>query len=115
MNTRNKGNCYGCNKPGHLKRNCPEETSTQTQAQSSDNKGQRKEVICFNCDKTGHYARQCRGPKKNFKCDNPQEEERIMKIVQKVLVRSNSKPEDFPYRRWLQDEPFLIVTVMNIK
>ena len=38
-----------------------------------------------------------------------------MKIVQKVLVRSNSKPEDFPYRRWLQDEPFLIVTVMNIK
>ena len=28
------GNCYGCNKPGHLKRNCPEGNSTQTQAQA---------------------------------------------------------------------------------
>ena len=51
------GNCYGCNKPGHLKRNCPEGNSTQTQARSSNNRGQRKEDICFSCDKTRHYAR----------------------------------------------------------
>ena len=89
------GNCYGCNKPGHLKRNCLEGNSTQAQAWSSDNRGQRKEVTCFNCDKTGHYARQSRGPKKNYKLDNPQEEERIMKIVQKMIVKSNSKLEDF--------------------
>ena len=61
------GNCYGCNKPGHLKRDCTEKTSTQAQARSSFNRGQKKEVICFNCDKTGHFARQCRGPKKNYK------------------------------------------------
>ena len=89
------GNFYGCNKPGHLKRNCPEGNSTQTQARSSDNRGQRKEVICF-CDKAGDFARQCRGPKKNYKRDNTQEDKMIMKLVQKMLVRSNSKLEDFP-------------------
>ena len=95
-------NCYGCNNPEHLKRNCPEGNSTQAQAQSSDNRGQRKEIICFNCDKTGHFVRQHRRLKKNYKRDNPQEEERIMKIVQKMMVRSNSKLEDFQLRRWLQ-------------
>ena len=89
------GNCYSCNKPGHLKRNCPEGNSTQAQARSSNNRGQRKEIICFNCDKMGHYARQYGGRKKHYKHDNPQEKERIMKIVQKMMVRSNSKPEDF--------------------
>ena len=109
------GNCYGCNKPGHLKRNCPEGNSTQTQARSSDNREQRKEAICFNCDKAGHYARQCRGQKKNYKRDNPQEKERIMKIVQEMLVRSNSKREDFPLRRWLQDKSFPILTITYLK
>ena len=90
------GNCYGCNKPGHLKRNCPEGNGTQTQARNSDNRGPRKEAICFNCDKPGHYARQCRGLKKNCKLDNSQEKERIMKIVQEMMVKSNSTPEDFP-------------------
>ena len=61
------GNCYSCNKPGHLKRDCAEKTSTQPQAWSSFNRRQKKEVICFNCDKTGNFARQCRGPKKNYK------------------------------------------------
>ena len=55
------GNCYGCNKPGHLKRDCQERNSTQAQAQSSGTRGQRKEVICFKCDKTGHFARNCTG------------------------------------------------------
>ena len=93
--TLNLGNCYGCNKPGHLKRNCLEGNSTQTQARYSDNRGSRKDPICFNCDKPGHFARQCRGPKKNYKRDNLHEEERIMKIVQKMLVKSNRKAEDF--------------------
>ena len=75
------GNCYVCIKPGLLKRNCPEGNSTQTQARYSDNRGARKESICFNCDKTGHFARQYRGPKKNYKRNNPQEKERIMNIV----------------------------------
>ena len=37
------GNCNGCNKPGHLKRDYTEKTNTQ--ARSSFNKGQKKEVI----------------------------------------------------------------------
>ena len=78
-----------------MKRNCPEGNSIQTQARNSDNRV-RKEAICFNCDEPGHYARQCRGPKKNYRRDNPQEKERIMKIVQEMMVKSNSKPEDFP-------------------
>ena len=90
------GNCNSCNKLGHLKRDCPEGNSTQAQARNSYNRGQRKEVNCFNCDKTGHYARQCRGPKKNYRCDNPQEKERILKMVQEAMVKCNSKPEDFP-------------------
>ena len=36
------GNCYSCNKAGHLKRDCTEKTSTQAQAWSSSNRGQRK-------------------------------------------------------------------------
>ena len=74
-----------------MKRNCPEGKNTQIQATFSDNRGSRKDAICFNCYKPGHFARQCREPKKNYKRDNPQEKERIMKIVQK----SNSKAEDF--------------------
>ena len=35
------GNSYGCNKPGLVFRDCPEKTQTQTQAQSSYNRGQR--------------------------------------------------------------------------
>ena len=89
------GNCYGCNKPGHLKRDCSEKTNTQAQARSSSNRKQRKEVICFNCDKTGHFARQCRGPKKNYRQDNPQDLEKIMKMLQDMMVKCNSKSEDF--------------------
>ena len=101
------GNCYSCNSsPGHLKRNCPEGKSTQTQARNGENRRARKEAICYNCNKPGHYSRNCRGPKKNYKHNNPQEQEdRIMKRVQEMLVKSNSKPEDFHRRGWLQDKP----------
>ena len=89
------GNCYGCNKPGHLKRDCSEKTNTQAQARSSSNRKQRKEVICFNCDKTGHFARQCRGTKKNYRRDNPQDSEKIMKMLLDIMVKCNSMSEDF--------------------
>ena len=93
------GNCYGCNKPGHLKRDCMEKTSTQAQARSSFNRGQKKEVICFNCNKAGHFARQCWGPKKDYKQYGPQDSEKIMKMLQDMLVKCNSEPEDFQSRR----------------
>ena len=37
----------------------------------------------------------CRGPKKNKGRDNPMEKEKIMKIVQKMMVKCNNKPEVF--------------------
>ena len=50
------GNCYECNKPGQVRRDCLEKTQTQTQAQSIYNRGQRRELICFNCDKKGAHC-----------------------------------------------------------
>ena len=37
-------------------------------------------------------ARDCRGPKKNKGRDNPIETEKIMKIVQEMMVKCNNKP-----------------------
>ena len=54
-------NCYTCNKPRHVKRDCPE----QTNAQPSYNRGTKRDFGCYNCDKKGHLARDCRGPKRN--------------------------------------------------
>ena len=67
----------------------------KTQAQSSYNRGQRREVTCFNCDKKGHMDRDCRGSKKNKGCDNPMDKEKMMKIFQEMMVKCNSKLEDF--------------------
>ncbi|NXK15858.1 POK9 protein, partial [Herpetotheres cachinnans] len=47
----NLGNCYGCGKPGHLKKNCP--------ARGVGNKYQAP-GICPRCRKGCHYANQCR-------------------------------------------------------
>ena len=55
------GNCYACNKPWHVKRDCLE----QIQAQTSYNRGPKREFICYNCDKKGHLARDCLGAKRN--------------------------------------------------
>ena len=56
------GNYYACNKPWHMKRDCP----TQTQARKNFSGGQKKEFSCYNCDKWGHMARDCDQPKKNL-------------------------------------------------
>ena len=45
-------NCFECNKPGHVKRDCPVKTHTQ----SNYNRGQKRELSCYNCDKKGHMA-----------------------------------------------------------
>ena len=78
-----------------MKRDCPEKTQTQTQAQSSFNRGQRREIICFNCDKKGYMAWDCRGPKKKKGHDNLMKKEKIMKIVQEMMVKCNNKPGVF--------------------
>ncbi|NXS53475.1 POK9 protein, partial [Brachypteracias leptosomus] len=45
------GNCYGCGKPGHLKKNC---LATNGRAKS------QAPGICPRCRKGRHYANQCR-------------------------------------------------------
>ena len=91
-NTLNaQGNCYACNKSGKVRRDWTE----KTQAQSNYNRGQRREFSCYNCDKRGHMVRDCRGPRKNKGCENPMDKEKMMKIFQEMMVKCNSKPEDF--------------------
>ena len=63
----------------------------------------------------GHFPRNCRGPKKNYRRDNSQGTEKVMKMIQDMMVNCNSKPENFQSRRRLQDESFPIVTVTNVK
>ena len=60
-------------------------------------------------------ARDCRGPKKNKGRDNLPDSEKTMKIIQEVLVKCNSKQENFQKRKRLQDELFPIVTGINVK
>ena len=46
------GNCYARNKPGYVKRDCPE----QAQAQTSYNRGPKRDFSCYNCGKKGLLA-----------------------------------------------------------
>ena len=57
----------------------------------------------------------CRGPKKNKGHDNPMDKEKKMKIFQEMMVKCNSKPEDFQKRRRLSDESFPRVKVINVR
>jgi transposase InsO family protein len=56
--------CFICNMPGHLKRNCPNQTVT-TQIVNRGNlpEGPRPNRNCYNCGQSNHLARSC--PLKN--------------------------------------------------
>ena len=72
------GNCYGCNKPGHMMRDCTEKKNTNNSFRNNYNKGPRRDsrdITCYNCDKKGHFARDCRGPKRNNRRSDPQDTE----------------------------------------
>ena len=90
------GNCYGCNKPGHILRDCAEKNS-HNPVRNNYNKGPRRDsrdITCYNCDKKGHYPPDCRGPKKNYRHDEPQDKEASIKKLQKMMTKANLKPED---------------------
>ena len=53
------------------------------------NKGPRRDsrdITCYNCDKKGLFARDCRGPKKNYRRDEPQDKEASIKKVQDMMA-----------------------------
>ena len=92
------GNCYGCNKPGHVMRDCTDKNSSRYTPRNNYNKGPRRDsrdITCYNCDKKGHFARDCRGPRRNHRRDEPQDRETSIKKVQEMMTRNNLKPEDF--------------------
>ncbi|MBS1986687.1 hypothetical protein JST99_02015, partial [Candidatus Dependentiae bacterium] len=51
--------CYGCGKEGHIKPNCPDAKS------SNSNSKERKEIVCYWCNEKGHISRDCPNPKKS--------------------------------------------------
>ena len=71
------GNCYTCNKLGHVKRDCLE----QTQAQKSYNRGPKREFSCYNCDKSGYLSQDCRLPRKNRGREAPVTKEKVNKML----------------------------------
>ena len=93
------GNCYGCNKPGHVLRDCAEKNGSRYTPRNNYNKGPRRDsrdIKCYNCNKTGHYSRDCRGPRKDSRQDEtPQDREASMKKVREIMAKNNLKPEDF--------------------
>ena len=50
-----KRTCFNCNKPGHLKRNCP-----LPQKGDGKGKGDKKKKQCVHCGKKGHTVEVCR-------------------------------------------------------
>ena len=92
------GNCYRCNKPGHVLRDCADKNSSRYTSRNNYNKGPRRDsrdITCYNCDKKGHFARDCRGPRKNYRRDEPQDRETSIKKVQEMMTKNILKPEDF--------------------
>ena len=86
------GNCYACNKPRNVERDCPE----QTQAQTSYNRGPKRDFSCYNCNKKWHLARDCRAPKKNRGRAAAGTQEKVQKMIQDMMVQCNKKSGDFP-------------------
>ena len=74
-----------------MKRDCLK----QTQAQLSYNRGLKRDFSCYNCDKKGHLARDCRGVKSNKGRESTPNLEKVLKMIQDMMVQCNKKSGDF--------------------
>ena len=77
--------------PGHVKRDCLE----QSHAQTSYNRGPKRDFSCYNCNKKGHLARDCRAMRKKKGREAAVTQEKVQKMIQDIMVQCNKKSVDF--------------------
>jgi hypothetical protein len=66
--------CYGCQKMGHISRDCPSGSPRETGGRMGSSSASQETRVCYGCQKMGHILRDCRvsgsGQRQNFQRPN---------------------------------------------